>query len=110
MKDTQGQIELMLVLARLGRGADAVKIADVLTANTEVAADRRLYFQAACGYAVAAATPGPAANGYRDKAIGMLDSLTQGGWKDRGALETDPDLTPVRDDPRFAKLVERVPR
>ena len=108
-KDSQGQIELMLIHARLGRGAAAVKIADELTKGVDLVTDRRLYFQAACAYALASATPGPAAGGYRDTAFARLDALVKGGWKDRVALETDPDLAPIRGDERFAKVIAQVP-
>ncbi|HVK07776.1 MAG TPA: serine/threonine-protein kinase, partial [Gemmataceae bacterium] len=109
-KDTQGQIEVMLALGRVGRGAEAVKIADALIRDLDVQADRRLYFQAACGYAVASAAPGPEAKTYRDKALGLLDTLIRGGWKDRVALETDPDLAPVRGDETFRTVVAQLPK
>jgi eukaryotic-like serine/threonine-protein kinase len=109
-KDTQVQIELMLILARVGRGADAVTIAERLTKDVDIQADRRLYFQAACAYGLASATPGPAAKAYRDKAFELLEALVKGGWKDRVGLETDPDLAPVRGDERFAKVIGHLPR
>jgi eukaryotic-like serine/threonine-protein kinase len=107
--DTQGQIELMLVLARLGRGWEAAKIADTLTKGVTVQADRRLYFQAACAYALASETRWPSAKAYRDKAFELLGALVKDGWKDRVALETDPDLAPVRGDKRFADIIGQLP-
>jgi hypothetical protein len=44
----------------------------------------------------------------RDRAFGVLGELVKAGWKDRVALETDPDLEAVRGDPRFRELVHGI--
>jgi len=68
-------------------------------------------FQAACGLSVAAGgaiDPAVAAR-CRAAALQTLTALMAGGWKDRVALETDPDLAAVRTDPDFATVLARVP-
>ena len=39
----------------------------------------------------------------------MLGDLVANGWKDRFALENDPDLETVRGEKEFAGLLARVP-
>jgi hypothetical protein len=104
--DTQGQVELMLILARVGRIQDAEKIADGLLRKG--AKERQILFQTACGFAIAGTWPGEGAGRYRDRAFEILNSLTKAGWNDRFGLETDPDLEGVRGDKQFAEMVKKL--
>jgi tetratricopeptide (TPR) repeat protein len=106
-KDVQGQMELLLALARCGRTDEAEKVADVLLERARD--DRRILFQVACGLSVAGSATGPAADRCRKEAWKVLDTLVDRGWKDRVSLETEPDLEAVRRDPRFRTLLDRIP-
>lgn len=63
----------------------------------------------AMGTAMATAdATSPAAAKYADNAMTLLDRAAKAGWRDAIALATDPDLSPLRDDPRFRELVKRL--
>ena len=99
------EVNLMLALARCGQHAAAAKIAEALVATPPK--DAHLYFQSACGYALAIAKAGDAAlvRRYTDAA---LDCLRQGkarGWADIVSLASDPDLEPIRKDSAFQALL-----
>jgi hypothetical protein len=73
----------------------------------QAATDRQVLFQVACALSVIAGTSADkqTAARCREQAVQALRDLIKSGWKDRGALEGDPDLDPLRDDPRFKELV-----
>ena len=105
------QVELMLALARCGLHAEAAKIAHALTAIPPQ--NEQLYFQSACGYALAAgcvAGEKALARQYTSSAIACLRKGKQAGWNDRQTLEFDPDLEPIRKDPEFRALLEEFKR
>jgi tetratricopeptide (TPR) repeat protein len=105
-RDTRGQINVMVALAPLGKAADVETIAAAL--RKQAGTDRRILFQTACGLAVASSGPGSEAGRCREQAFDVLNKLVDQGWKDRVALQTDPDLDAVRGDKRFAELLRRV--
>ena len=107
-KDTRGQIDVMVVLGRLGRAVQVETIAKALLA--QAGKDRRVLFQVACGLALAGGGTDAAAERCKSEAFRVLTSLVEEGWKDRVALETDPDLDTVRGDERFTKLVKTIER
>ena len=43
-----------------------------------------------------------------EKSIDLLERAVEKGWGDRAWLETDSDLDPLRDQPRFKALIERI--
>lgn len=43
-----------------------------------------------------------------DRTIELLDNAIQQGWGDKAWLETDSDLDPVREDPRFQALLDKI--
>jgi tetratricopeptide (TPR) repeat protein len=100
------EVDVIVALARCGHHAEAAQRAAALVATPPK--DENLYFQAACGFALAAGAAGnyaPLARYYAEKA---LDCLRQGktrGWADVVTLETDPDLAPIRKDPGFLALL-----
>ena len=105
------QADLMLAFARCGLHAEAAKIAHALMATAPQ--NEQLYFQAACGYAVAAscvAAEAALTRQYTALAIDCLRKGKQAGWNDRQTLEFDPDLEPIRKDPEFRALLEEFKR
>jgi eukaryotic-like serine/threonine-protein kinase len=100
------QVSLMVALARCGEHAEAARIAKALVATPP--RDEHLYFQAACGYALAAGAVGNDEVLTKHYTAAAVDCLRMGwerGWTDLVSLETDPDLAPIRDDPAFQKLL-----
>ena len=102
------QAELMLVLARIGDHARAATIADTIrgtaASDPEVLSDIARCL-AGC---VAAANDPELADVYRKKAIRAIGDAIGAGYRDWVALETEPDLKPVRDLPEFKALVARL--
>ena len=102
------KINLMLALARCGKWKESAALADELYAAFRGNPDRLFYI--ACGYALTSA----AAEGSTDKAKYLdlaFTSLTEAvdtGYSKQAEIERDPDLDPMRADPRFPRLVERV--
>jgi serine/threonine protein kinase/tetratricopeptide (TPR) repeat protein len=104
--DTQGQVEVLLAYARLGRAADADETVGRLL--RQAGDDRQVLFQTACGLSIRANEAGPAAGKCLDRAFEVLTKLVDVGWQDRAALQSDPDLDAVRKDKRFAELLKRL--
>jgi adenylate cyclase len=46
--------------------------------------------------------------GQPDRCFEAFDTAVSNGFSNRRWLENDPDLNPVRDDPRYAALLARV--
>jgi serine/threonine-protein kinase len=103
------QVDLIVALARCGQHAEAAKLAEALVASpTAKDKNENLYFQAACGFALAAGAAGADAALVRHYTEEALDCLRKGkdrGWTDVVSLETDPDLEPIRKDPEFQALL-----
>ncbi len=57
------------------------------------------HYNAACAHALA---------GQRDQAFAQLEQAIAGGFRDRGVIERDSDLASLRDDARFAKMLQRL--
>ena len=117
-KAAQSQIDFELeflgaVLARDPLNADVLKVhADNLAArghhHRALQADLILvrlrperpipWYNLACSYALL---------GMSDKAFGALERALRLGYSPIAHLRRDPDLTSLRDDPRFARLLRR---
>jgi eukaryotic-like serine/threonine-protein kinase len=105
------EIDVMLAQARCGQHLEAAKRADALVATPPK--DENIYFHAACGYALSAsAAKADAAlvRQYTDKAVACLRDGIKRSWSDVVSLETDPDLEPIRNDPKFQELVAELKR
>ena len=70
--------------------------------------DPQVLFQMACGYAILADGTSDSAKRCRDEAFRVMAKLIDCGWKDRVALETDPDFDAIRGDKRFGEIVARL--
>ena len=103
------QVDLMVALARCGEHAEAAKIAHALAAAPPT--NENFYYQAACGYSIAAGCVGndkALAERYTSAAIASLQKAKKAGWNDAYTLEIEPDLDTVHSDPRFRALIEEM--
>lgn len=83
-----------LAASRAGRHAEALAAIDAAKKNA--LRDPQVRYNAACVRAAA---------GDIDGALEDLEQAILFGFTDRRTLETDPDLAPLRDDPRFTKML-----
>ena len=109
----QAYMQLMLRLARCGQHAEAAKIAEALVKNPP--SNGYVMFQAACGYALAAAAVErrepenkALAKTYRDASASALKLAVARGWRSFEEIAHDPDLAPLRADPGFPPLLEEL--
>lgn len=104
--DISSGAERLLVLAQLGRHAEATERADIL--HIKVVSKYGLYTLARI-YAVASVAV-PAKNAlratYLDKAVQCLEESIASGFDHWEAIRNEPDLAPLHNDPRFKKLLE----
>ena len=61
--------------------------------------DSNLLYNAACFYSV---------QGHVDDAIQCLQQAMDNGWRAKDWLANDPDLNPIRDDPRFKEIADQM--
>jgi tetratricopeptide (TPR) repeat protein len=87
------QVDLLVALARCGRGAEAAPKADALRPRLDD--NPYLLYHLACAYAQC---------GSADAAVEALRRAAALGWAGYVELRTDPDLDPVRTHPGFATL------
>jgi serine/threonine-protein kinase len=110
------RIDLMVALARTGQHAQAADVAARLDARASD--DPSVLFQIACGYSLCVSavlqgkkpevlTPEERTQQeqYANQALDAVQEAIATGYKDAVALEYDPDLSIVRERPRFAELV-----
>ena len=100
------QVDLMLALARCGDHAEAARIADRLVKDPPN--DDFTLVQAARGYALASEVESNVCIRayFKSAAIDCLRHSKMHGSNDPTTLETDPDLEPICNDPRFLELLE----
>ncbi len=106
--DMQAKIEWAVALARCGRAKEAEKQAEILVEKGQN--NPRLLFQATCTFALCSeAEDKELAQRCRKRAFEVLKESIESGWKDRVALQDDPDLEPIRSDPRFEEFTKKLP-
>jgi eukaryotic-like serine/threonine-protein kinase len=100
------QIDLMVAAGRVGAHDEAASLADLILEDPPL--DARIYFQVACGYALAAG----AAKGdpklvrtYTDKSLATLQKALTAGWNGAHDIAVDPDLDAIRNDPGFTQVI-----
>jgi serine/threonine-protein kinase len=106
-------LDLMLALARTGDHGRASEIAEAMIKEPPL--DARIYFHSACGFALSAGAaadlpPSPDSarlvRHYTDRALDALCLALKRGWRSTAEVATDPDLDPIRADPRFMALLD----
>ncbi|HET6572090.1 MAG TPA: protein kinase [Fimbriiglobus sp.] len=103
------QIDLALALARSGRHADAA--ARTAEFRKRAPKDPSMLFYAGCSAALCAAAAGDdkeLREKYLAQSVAALGDAVGVGYRDVAALEHDPDLAPVRGDPRFQELIRKL--
>jgi dienelactone hydrolase len=88
----------------VGRNAEALKTYEkAFEAGIPPGANTRgvAYFNMACGYARL---------GQKAKAFEALSNAVNEGFTNRSAYETDEDLAPLRSEPNFKEILERLPK
>jgi tetratricopeptide (TPR) repeat protein len=71
-----------------------------MRAAAEPKAAPRAFYRAACAYALAS---------QREEAIASLQKAFGAGFRNRAAIDHDPDLASIRDDPRVKKIASTAP-
>jgi serine/threonine-protein kinase len=119
--DDNARINLMIAQARCGQHREAAALAAELLRRRPK--DPGVLFQAACCYALCgpAVAHGKAAEqltpderdqqkGYARQAVEALRQARANGYRDVKALQTDPDLDPVRESAEFRTLLDEMTR
>ena len=104
------------LLAQSDVANSCVLIASAMTSSGRADAARPLARRAAELYATSANDPAALYNavcayalaGDKDRAFAMLDKCLAGGYGDRAALESDPDMATLRKDPRWRPMIDRI--
>jgi serine/threonine-protein kinase len=101
-------MELMLVLAHCGEVERATAIA-AKTRQTPLPDNELLIDVARCYAVCAAGSQNPPGAVYKTRALEALNLAVANGYRDRVYLESEWDLSSLRDLPDFGKLLDRLP-
>jgi putative intracellular protease/amidase len=96
-EDGTGWYELGLALHQQGELDEAIAAHEAATEDPVRAA--AAHYNLSCAWA---------RKGERENAFAALARAVDAGWMRRGTTERDSDLTPLRDDARFAALLARI--
>jgi tetratricopeptide (TPR) repeat protein len=92
------RVELAYAQMQTGKNDDAFRNLQEAVATNR--ADAQAHYNLACLLA---------RRGDRESALRALEAAIQKGYARRTVLENDPDLTSLRDDPRFRKILADLP-
>lgn len=109
-KNVRRRMELMMVLAHCGEFARAAELAQTVQKDT-AKDDNELLLDVARTYAQCAVAAGADAGLRRDylnRAVEAVQTAVQHGFKDVVELETQPDLTPLRSEAVFQKILAQL--
>jgi tetratricopeptide (TPR) repeat protein len=114
-RNVHKQIDLMVALARCGKHAQAAEVAEKLDSTAQ---DPSVLFQIACGYALCIPAleqengPGSVSDedrarqeDYAARAVAAVREAVEKGYRDRIALERDPDLEPLQSRADFQAII-----
>jgi hypothetical protein len=117
-KNIYKKLELLLARARCGEHAEVAAAEDELAKGTK---DPALLYFIGCGYALCSAAVEQGKSGaelteqerklkaeYAAKAVRTLSAAVDNGFKDRDALQLDPDLEAIQKDPEHVRLLARL--
>jgi tetratricopeptide (TPR) repeat protein len=93
-------------MAHCGKEAEATREVEKLVQARPKSIS--LLMDAARCYAACASAGGPAKQRYLGKAINVLRGAVTEGYKDAAALNSDPDLAPIREDKAYQSLLEEL--
>jgi serine/threonine protein kinase/tetratricopeptide (TPR) repeat protein len=107
-QNSRRQMELIGVLPHCGEHVKAAAAAEKLRQSKPK--DQEILIAIGCCYACCSAAPeaGELRQHYADKSIEALNQSVALGFKDLSFFEIDPDLDPVRKEPGFLKLLEKL--
>ncbi len=102
------QIGLAMALARCGEHEEAARIARRLVMKPPLSSE--IYVEAACALALCSgATSDPTLRSkYAQESLESIRMACAEGWKDFERFKVDPDLDPIRGDPRFQRLLQEL--
>jgi tetratricopeptide (TPR) repeat protein/tRNA A-37 threonylcarbamoyl transferase component Bud32 len=110
-KNDVRRMALLKLLPRVGQVERALEMADRIAAGPKV--DSELWVELACCYAQCARSlPPEKAEGARAcqiKAVDAVRSAIRGGFRDKIALEIEPDLDPIRPRDDFQEVLREMP-
>lgn len=105
------RVSLVKLLPRVGQVERAVEMSKRIAAGLTV--DNEIWIELACCYALSArAQPleqAERAQEYQKMAVSAVESAIKGGFRDKIALEIEPDLDPIRQREDFQDLLRRMP-
>jgi serine/threonine-protein kinase len=111
-KNVQRKIELLLVQARMGQHQEAAQAAQQVIAFAPEHPGK--LFQAACGLALcispADGSLKTANRDYAERALAALRKAVASGFKDTKALESSPDLEPLRSFEGYQQFLNQIAR
>jgi hypothetical protein len=110
-QNVQRKLELLQVQARMGQREQAARAAHQVIAFAPKHPGK--LFQAACGLALCMSPNSQSANqapedDYADQALAALRQAVASGLKDTSALETNPDLEPLRSYPGYKEFLSQL--
>ena len=110
-KNDLRRMALLELLPRVGQVERALEMAERMAAGPKV--DPELWVELACCYArcapIVAGCKGRSSRDCQTKAVDAVRAAIRGGFRDKIALEIEPDLDPLRPRPDFQAVLREMP-